>query len=54
MYTCVGLPDVPIKVTLPDGKVIDAVAWKTTPMDIAKGISRNLAKEIIVAKVWYL
>jgi len=46
-----NLPDVPIKVTLPDGKAIDAVAWKTTPYDIAKGISRGLANDIVVAKV---
>lgn len=45
------LPDTPIKITLPDGKAVDGVAWKTTPYDIAKNISRNLAKEIVVAKV---
>lgn len=28
----------PIKVTLPDGKEIEATAWKTTAYDIAKGI----------------
>lgn len=31
-------PATPIKVTLPDGKVIDATAWKTTVYDVAKGI----------------
>ena len=31
-------PETPIKVTLPDGKVVDAIAWKTTVYDIAKGI----------------
>lgn len=31
-------PETPIKVTLPDGKVVEAVAWKTTAYDIAKGI----------------
>lgn len=52
MLTCaIDLPDVPIKVTLPDGKSIDAIAWKTTPYDIAKGISRGLANDIVVAKV---
>jgi threonyl-tRNA synthetase len=47
----VELGDTPIKITLPDGKIVDGVAWKTTPYDIAKNISRNLAKEVIVAKV---
>lgn len=28
----------PIKVTLPDGKQIDAESWKTTPYQIASGI----------------
>lgn len=28
----------PIKVTLPDGKQIDAESWKTTPYQIACGI----------------
>jgi len=45
-----NIPDKPIKIKLPDGKEVDGVAWKTTPMDIAKNISRNLAKEIVVAK----
>lgn len=40
-----------IKVTLPDGKVVEATAGVTTPMDIAKGISNSLAERIIVAKV---
>lgn len=29
---------VPIKVTLPDGKVVDALSWKTTPYEVASGI----------------
>lgn len=31
-------PQKPIKVTLPDGKVVEGVSWKTTAYDIAKGI----------------
>jgi len=46
-----NLPDTPIKVTLPSGKVVDAIAWKTTPYEIAKGIKRSLADEVVVAKV---
>lgn len=40
-----------ITVTLPDGKEIAGVAWETTPMDIAKGISTSLADRVIIAKV---
>lgn len=28
----------PIKVTLPDGKQVDALAWQSTAYDVAKGI----------------
>lgn len=31
-------PQKPIKVTLPDGKTVDAISWKTTAYDVAKGI----------------
>lgn len=41
----------PIKVTLPDGSQKDAVAFKSTPMDIALEISKGLAQNVIVAKV---
>ncbi|CAH0388747.1 unnamed protein product [Bemisia tabaci] len=41
----------PIKVTLPDGKQIEAEAWKTTPYDIALGISKGLADNTVIAKV---
>uniref|UniRef100_A0A8D0WPA3 threonine--tRNA ligase n=1 Tax=Sus scrofa TaxID=9823 RepID=A0A8D0WPA3_PIG len=41
----------PIKVTLPDGKQVDAESWKTTPYQIACGISQGLADNTVVAKV---
>eukprot|EP00911_Craspedida_sp_UC1_P001270 UC1_evm1s957 len=41
----------PIKVTLPDGKVVEGQSWRTTPMDVAKGISEGFARELVVAKV---
>uniref|UniRef100_A0A0K8TP76 threonine--tRNA ligase n=1 Tax=Tabanus bromius TaxID=304241 RepID=A0A0K8TP76_TABBR len=41
----------PIKVTLPDGKEIDAVAYETSPYDVARGISQGLADNTIIAKV---
>jgi len=43
--------DKPIKVTLPDGRIVDAVAGQTTPLDIAKSISKNLANDTVAAKV---
>ena len=41
----------PIKVTLPDGKVLDAQSWRTTPYDIACQISKGLADNAVIAKV---
>uniref|UniRef100_A0A1A8KCW4 threonine--tRNA ligase n=2 Tax=Nothobranchius kuhntae TaxID=321403 RepID=A0A1A8KCW4_NOTKU len=41
----------PIKVTLPDGKVVEAESWKTTPYQVASGISQGLADNTVIAKV---
>jgi len=41
----------PIKVTLRDGKVVDGLAWKTTPYEIAASISQGLADNTVVCKV---
>lgn len=41
----------PIKVTLRDGKVLDGLAWKTTPYEIASLISQGLADNTVVCKV---
>ena len=41
----------PIKITLPDGTEKDGVRLVTTPMDIAKTISKSLANNAVVAKV---
>nr|XP_046241318.1 threonine--tRNA ligase 1, cytoplasmic [Scatophagus argus] len=40
-----------IKVTLPDGKVVGAESWKTTPYQVACGISQGLADNTVIAKV---
>lgn len=42
---------VPISVVLPDGAIKSGVKGATTPMDIAVGISKGLAKKVVVAKV---
>lgn len=45
------LEQAPIKVTLPDGSEKPGVRLVTTPMDIAKAISKSLANNAVVAKV---
>jgi hypothetical protein len=47
----VSIEEVAITITLPDGSTRPGVAGKTTPMDIAKGISSGLAKKVMIAKV---
>lgn len=34
----------PIKITLPDGKVVDGTKWQTAPLDIATGISKGVLR----------
>lgn len=41
----------PIKVTLPDGKVMDGESWRTTPLKIAEQISKGLAENCVISKV---
>ena len=41
----------PIQVTLPDGKVVEGQSWRTTPYEVAQGISQGLADNAVVAKV---
>lgn len=40
-----------ITITLPDGKDIPAESWRTTPYDIARGISKGLAENSVISKV---
>lgn len=44
-------PRSPINITLPDGAVKEAVSWETTPLDIARGISKSLSERIVSCKV---
>ncbi|XP_069136771.1 threonine--tRNA ligase 1, cytoplasmic-like [Argopecten irradians] len=46
-----AMPSEPIKITLPDGKVVEGQSWRTTPYEVAKGISQGLADNCVVAKV---
>ncbi|KAF9011877.1 tars protein [Cyathus striatus] len=40
-----------ITVTLPDGAQRKATSWETSPMDIAKEISKPLSERVVIAKV---
>lgn len=40
-----------ISVTLPDGKVVPAESWRTTPYDVASTISKGLADNSVISKV---
>lgn len=42
-----------IDITFPDGKVIKGKCWETTPLEIAKKISKKLAEVAVAAKVTY-
>ena len=60
MEELAGKKHVSIRVTLPDGKVLEKnkageefMAWKTTPYDVAVVISQGLADSTVVARVTY-
>ena len=40
-----------LSVTLPDGKEVAGESWRTTPYDIALGISKGLADNCVISKV---
>ncbi|KAM9062172.1 threonine--tRNA ligase 2, cytoplasmic [Sarcophilus harrisii] len=40
-----------IKIMLIDGKIVEGESWKTTPYQVAAGISQGLADNTIIAKV---
>jgi len=48
-----GLPQEPIQVTMPDGKVLSKTAWVDSPLSIAESISKQFAGKMVVAKVKY-
>ena len=41
----------PIVITLPDGKQVDGESWRTTPYEVASGISKGLADNTVISKV---
>ncbi|KAK9765508.1 threonyl-tRNA synthetase [Basidiobolus ranarum] len=44
-------PREPITITLGDGKTQEGISWETSPMDIAKSISKSLPERIVISKV---
>ncbi|KAJ8616915.1 hypothetical protein MRB53_013101 [Persea americana] len=46
-----NIADETIRVTLPDGKVKEGKKWRTSPIDIAKEISKSLAANALIAQV---
>ena len=40
-----------IHVTLPDGSERKGTSWETSPMDIAKELSKSLSERIVISKV---
>ena len=43
-----------IEITLPDGAKRKGKSWETSPMDVAKEISKGLADRIVIAKVSFV
>lgn len=40
-----------IHITMPDGTQRIGTSWETSPMDVAKEISKSLSDRIVIAKV---
>lgn len=40
-----------IIVTMPDGSERKGQSWETSPMDIAKEVSKSLSERVVIAKV---
>ncbi len=50
-YFSSAKPRESITVTLPDGSTKSATSWQTSPMDVAKELSKSLSERIVIAKV---
>lgn len=44
-------PRAPIKITLPDGKVVEGTSWETTPYAVASDISKQMADRMVISEV---
>ena len=43
-----------ITVTMPDGSERKAKSWETSPLDVAKDVSKSLSERVVIAKVLLL
>lgn len=43
-----------IIVTMPDGSERKAKSWETSPIDVAKEVSKSLSERVVIAKVHFL
>ena len=54
LISCLAQPREEITVTMPDGSERKAKSWETSPMDVAKEVSKSLSERIVIAKVNHL
>lgn len=47
----VAQPREPITITMPDGSERKGTSWETSPMDVAKEVSKSLSERAVIAKV---
>jgi len=38
---------------MPDGSIRKGTSWETSPMDVAKEVSKSLSERIVIAKVLF-
>lgn len=50
-HLCLDRPRQAIQITMPDGSARDGTSYETSPMDIAKAISKSLSERVVIAKV---
>ena len=50
-FVFLAQPREEVVVTMPDGSERTAKSWETSPLDVAKEISKSLSERIVIAKV---
>jgi threonyl-tRNA synthetase len=51
VWRFVAQPRDPITITLPDGSERQGTRWETSPLDVAKEISKSRSERAVIAKV---
>lgn len=54
MICTTAQPREDITVTMPDGSERKAKSWETSPMDVAKEVSKSLSERVVIAKVRFI